>query len=279
MTPQELAQKRVEHWRLRPDLAPNDEKEIREFIKQAGFCYTYHIPKDTIPSLIQTISGGVTANERHTYPQQNDPFQEMLNETFRKYRRQKLFVEVGVFGKHPVIVYHDVFARLYRIIGSDVRGGYLFRRKRNTKLENNILAYLNDKGAASRRELRMAVVPPNEKSSTVLTKALDSLARQLKLVRIREGGENGLQWTTPEQWNPRLCEYAATLDRNEAIEFLIVRFIRISIATSRKALKRFFKNLLPADILDLSLNSLIQRGLVIVDPELIVDGKHALKSR
>ncbi len=279
MTHRDLAQKRVELWRLRPDLAPNDEKEIREFIKLAGFCYTYHIPKDAIPSLIQTISGTVTSNTWNTYPQQNDPYQEMLNETFRTYHKQKLFVEVGVFGKHPVIVYRDVFARLYRIIGSDVRGGYLSRRKRNTQLENAILSFLQDKGAATRKELRLSVTKPRKKDGNELSKALDSLARQLKIIRIRQGNVIDLQWITPEHWNPQLCEEAVTLDRDEAIEFLILRFVKTAIATSRKALKRFFKHIIPSEFLDLTLNSLIQRGLVVVDPELIIDGKRALKTR
>jgi len=277
MTFEELKNKRVERWQLRPDLAPNDEKEIRQFIKRSGFCYTFHIAKDTIPSLIQTISG--SADNNHVHYSQNDPFQEMLNQTFRTYNKQKLFVEVGVFGKHPVIVYRDVFMHLYRIIGSDIRGGYLSKRQRNTKFEQSILTYIEEKGSATRKELRLALQHTIKKNSLPLTKALESLARQLKLVRIREADDNGLQWTTPEYWNSRQCSEAVKLNRDEAIEFLLLRFIDTSIATSRKSLKRFFKYIIPSENLDLSLNSLIQRGLVLIDPELIIDGKRALKIR
>ncbi len=277
MTQRELEQKRVELWRLRPDLAPNDEKEIREFIKEAGFCYTYHIPKDTIPSLIQTITGSVNSEKQFRFSP-SDPFYEMLNETFRSYSNHKLFVEISAFGKHPVIVYRDVFARLYRILGTEVRGGYLARRKRNTKLENEIVTYLNEKGATSRRELRMTLLNKQKNNTIELSKALDALGRQLKIVRIR-ASNNGLMWITPEKWNPRLCRDAADIDREEAIEYLIIRCIRIAVALSRKGLKRFFKNIIPTDVIDLHLNSLIQRKLIVTDPDLIIDGKRALKIR
>ncbi len=277
MTKRELKERRVERWRLRPDLAPNDEKEIRAFIKDAGFCFTYHISKDTIPSLIQTITGSSTANNHFIYSS-DDPFHEMLNETFRAYYKKKLFVEVGVFGKHPVIVYRDIFIRLYRIAGTDIRGGYLARRKRNTNLEKAIIAFLNDKGPVTRRELRISLMS-KKTNSIALTKALESLGRQLKVIRIRQAGYDGLMWITPEKWNPRLCTEASKLERDEVIEYLITRFLQTSVATSRKALKRFFNHIIPPEVMDRTLNSLIQRRLVVVDPDLIIDGKKALKTR
>jgi hypothetical protein len=278
MTSEEYARIRLERWRLRPDLAPNDEHEIRDFIKEAGLCYTYHIPRYTIPSLIQTISGSVTPSEQYSYMPDN-PFHEMLNSTFRVFYKKKLFVEVGVFGKHPVIVYRDVFARLYRIIGTEVRGGYLTKRRRNTNLETAIISFMNEKGPVTRRELRISLLSKKKDTAVVLTKALESLGRRLKVIRIRQAGDNGLMWLTPEKWNPRLCTEAAQLERSEAIEYLILRFLNISVATSRRALKRFFNYIIPSDVTDLTLNSLIQRGLIKVDPDLIIDGKKALKSR
>ncbi len=277
MTQTELAEKRVELWRLRPDLAPNDEKEIRKFIKEAGFCYTYHIPKDTIPSLIQTVSGAVNAPGRYKNSP-DDPFYEMINETYRSYYNQKLFIEVVVFGKHPVIVYRDVLARLYRLTGTDVQRGYLSRRKRNTNLEKAIISYLNEKGPATRRELRLSLFDKRKNSAIKLTKAIESLGRQLKVIRTRQEN-NELRWITPEKWNPHLCNEAIKIERDEAIEYLALRFLQISVASSRKALRRFFKNVIPPAVMDHTLNSLIQRGIIVIDPDLIVDGKRALKAR
>jgi hypothetical protein len=278
MTERELIQKRIENWRIRPDLAPNDEKEIREFIKQAGFCYTYHIPRDTIPSLLQTISGSVDLQIAPGYSE-TDPFNAMLNETFRSYTRQRLFVEVIVFGKHPVIVYRDVFMRLYRLMGSSVRGGYLTRRKRNTRLENDVITFLNEKRTASRKELRLTLLTNKHRQRNELSAALESLGRQLKIVRLRQSGGNELEWATPESWHPELCGESARLDRGEAIDYLIIRLLRTAVAASRKAVHRFFRYTIPADVLDQSLNSLVQRGVIRVDSELIIDGKHALVAR
>lgn len=277
MTQTELAEKRVELWRLRPDLAPNDEKEIRKFIKEAGFCYTYHMPKDTIPSLIQTVSGSVNAPGRYKNSV-DDPFYEMINETFQSYYKQKLFIEVVVFGKHPVIVYRDVFTRLYRLSGADVQRGYLSRRKRNTNLEKNIISFLNENGSTTRRELRLSLLDKRKNNATRLTKALDSLGRQLKIIRTRQKN-NELRWITPETWNPHLCNKAIKIERDEAIEYLALRFLQISVASSRKALRRFFKNVIPPAVMDHTLNSLIQRGIIVIDPDLIRDGKRALKVR
>lgn len=278
MTQLELAQKRVERWRLRPDLAPNDENEIRTFIQSAGFCFTYHIAKDSIPSLIQTISGSVESNNHFGYLS-GDPYHEMLHQTFRIYSKKKLFLEVGVFGKHPVIVYRDVLMRLYRIVGTDIRGGYLANRKRNTNLENAIITFLNEKGPATRRELRISLLSTRKTGGVPLSKSLESLSRQLKVVRIRQSGNEGIQWITPEKWNPRLCAEAVELKRDDAIEYLVTRFLKTAVASSRKALRRFFTNIVPPDVMDRTLNSLIQRGLVVVDPDLIIDGKKALKTR
>jgi hypothetical protein len=278
MTLKELAQKRAELWRLRPLLAPNSEKEIREFLKLAGFCYTYYIARDTIPSITQTISGTHTP-KKHFRFSHNDPFREMLDETFHAYSKQKLFVEVGIFGKHPVIVYRDVFALLYRIAGKKVRGGYIKRRKRNTNIEKDILFYLDEMGPAGRREIRASVFSNRRQNPGILTKVLESLSRQLKIIRTRRSHDAGITWITPEVWNPHLCEEATKIDLSEAIENLIIRFLRISVASSRKSLKRFFQYSIPSDIMDYHLNSLLQRGIIITDPELILRGKRALKIR
>ncbi len=277
MTEQELIQHRVERWRLRPDLAPNNEKEIREFIKTAGLCYTYHISKDSLPSLIQTVSGAIHSPTRYKITL-DDPFYAMINETFRSYFKQKLFVEVVIFGKHPVIVYRDVLVRLYRLTGAEIQRGTVSKRKRNTKIENEIISFLNDKGPATRRDIRLAILDKRKNTAGVLTKTLDSLGRQLKIIRSRQENSE-LLWITPEKWDPRLCDDAIKIERDEAIEYIILRFLQISIASSRKALKRFFKNVIPTDLLDHSLNSLIQRGLIVIDPDLIIDGKRALKAR
>ncbi len=274
----DLAEKRTELWRLRPHLAPNNEKEIREFIKSAGFCYTYHISRDTIPSLTQTISGTHTP-KTHLLFSDTDPFREMLDETFRVYSKQKLFIEVGIFGKHPVIVYRDVFSRLYRIAGKEVRGGSIRRRKRNTNIEKAVLSFLDERGPAGRREIRASVFSNFGKDPGTLTKVLESLSRQLKIIRTRRADEIQIAWLTPEKWNARLCEESSNIDLSETIEYLIIRFLSISIASSRKSLKRFFQHVIPFDIMDYHLNSLIQRGLVVTDTELIIDGKRALKIR
>lgn len=274
----DLAEKRTELWRLRPHLAPNNEKEIREFIKLAGFCYTYHIPRDTIPSLTQTISG-IRIPKTHFPFSNTDPFREMLDETFRIYSKQKLFVEVGIFGKHPVIVYRDVFSRLYRIAGKEVRSGYINRRKRNTNIEKAVLSFLDERGPAGRREIRTSVFSNDRKEPGTLTKVLESLSRELKIIRTRRMYDTRIAWLTPEKWNPRLCEESTKIDLSDAIEYLIIRFLRISVASSRKSLKRFFQHVIPSDIMDYHLNSLIQRGLIVTDAELVLEGKRALKIR
>lgn len=278
MTEQELREKRVERWRLRPDLAPNNEKEVRSFIKDVGFCRTYHTPKTTIPSLIQTITG-VDNSYPHFNHTHDDPYNEMLKETFRRYAQQKLFVEVGVFGKHPVIVYRDVFMRLYRIIGRDIKGGYLTRRQRNTKLETSIISLLTATGPLSRRTIRLSLHGNERSRSNAISAALESLYRQMKLIRVRYVGDDPLEWATPEQWNPCLCQKSTHLSRDEAIEYLILRFLHTAVASSRKTIHRFFKHVIPEEIIDHSVNSLVQRGLILIDPELILDGKKALKAR
>jgi hypothetical protein len=278
MTIQELVRKRIERWRLRPDLAPNDEKEIRRFIKDVGFCYTFHIPKDTIPSLIQTI-GGTQDVGNHFAEKPNNPYHQMLSETFAAYRKQKLFLEVGIFGKHPVTIYRDVFVRIYRVTGNHVRGGSPLRRKRNTKLEQLILEYLTEKETATRRDLRLSVLTKKQHDLNVLTRSLESLSKQLKIIRLRQSDNNELIWMRPEQWSPQLCRQASELSYDDAVEDLILRFLTTTIATSRRAVRKFFKHCIPPTLLDYRLDSLLQRGLILVDPELIIDGKKALKIR
>jgi hypothetical protein len=276
MTKHELDRNRLERWRLRPELAPNDEKEIRSFLKEMGYCYTYHVQNEILPSLIQTIKG---TTERDVHPSNNhdDPFQEILTETFRSYERQRLFIELNCFGNHPVIVYRDVFIRLFRLHGGTTRRRHLgLPGKRMSGLENAVLKYIREKGGATRRELRFSLVQKRRTDARRLTRALDVLSRDLRIVRGRRYSNEEILWTTPVQWYSRLPSSVSALDTDEALEYLILRFLKTTIASSRRTIRLFFRHIVPSEHIDLSLNSLIKRGLITVDPHLILDGKRAL---
>jgi hypothetical protein len=276
MTQYDLEQCRVRRWRIRPDLAPNDEKEIRSFLKEVGYCYTYHIQNDILPSLLQTIKG-TREPDKHPSGLHNDPFQEILTETFRSYERQRLFIEVNCFGKHPVIVYRDVFTRLIRLLGISSRNRRPgLPKRRTTGLEDAVLKYIREKGGATRRELRVSIIQKRKTDARRLTKALETLGQDLRIVRGRKYHNDEIFWMTPLQWYSRLPDAINYMDGEEALEYLILRFLKTTVASSRRTIRSFFKHIVAPDQLDLSLNSLIKRGLITVDPHLIIDGKRAL---
>ncbi len=278
MTLRELQKRRIEVWRLSPGLAPNNEKEIREFLKKAGFCYTYHVQKNLLPSLIQTIKGSTELEGSFSYTN-DDPFHEILSETFRIYERHKLFIEVNCFGKHPVIVYRDVFIRLYRLLCTPIRTRFSGVRRRPTRLEDSILKHINDSGGATRRELRMTFLQRKKTDARRLTRTIEALGRDLRIVRGRRTRNDEIYWMTPRQWFDKLDDLAGDLHGEESLEYIILRFLNTSIATSRRSIRNFFKTSFPPVTIDFVLNSLIQRGLITVDPNLVIDGKRALKPR
>ncbi|MGA9365052.1 MAG: crosslink repair DNA glycosylase YcaQ family protein [Bacteroidota bacterium] len=277
MTVEEFEEKRARQWHLRPEFALTTERELLKFIQDVGAASLSLGKNALFPSLVRAIDGSV----RRWYPRlyRNSPYAELMEKFWKRYVESRQIFEVNLVQDTPGVVSRKWMIALFAILGES----HLGRRRRSysvqprfTKLELAAFKVILEKGPISQKHLTLALNLWNKSSRRQLGTGLQKLWKALKILRVGYTRQDGGLWDIPIRWDPPLRESASTVPREKAVAELIKKYITMAVATSRKRISRAFAGILTPTQISEALRYLLLKKSVVIDTNLILDGKRAL---
>jgi hypothetical protein len=277
MTVEEFEEKRVRQWHLRPEFALTAERELFKFVQDVGAVSLSLGKKALFPSLVQAIDGST----RRWYPRvyRNSPYAELMERFWNRYVESRQIFEINLVHDTPGVVSREWMIALFAILGES----HLGRRRRSysvqsrfTKFELATYKVILEKGPISRKHLTIALNLWNKTSRRQLGNGLQKLWKALKILRVGYARQDDALWDIPIRWDPSLRESASAVPREKAVAKLIKNYITMAVATSRKRISKAFAGILTPTQISEALRYLLLKKSVVVDNELILDGKKAL---
>jgi hypothetical protein len=277
MTVEEFEVKRARQWHLSPECLLTTEREVFRFVQSVGAVSLSLGNNPLFPSLIQAIDGST----RRRYPRlyRNSPYAELMERFLSRYIESRQIFEVNLVQNVPGVVSREWMVALFAILGDNQLG----RRKRGysvyprfTELELAAYKVIQEKGSISQKQLTLALNLWTKTSRHQLGRGLQNLWKALKILRVGHARQDGALWDIPSRWDPSLKKRASAVPREKAVAELIRKYVAMAVATSRKRISRAFAGVLtPAQISEV-LRYLLLKKSIVVDNQLILDGKKAL---
>lgn len=277
MTVEEFEEKRAQLWHLRPEFALTAERELFKFVQGVGAASLSRAKNALFPSLVRAIDG--SARRRHPGWDRHSPYAELMEKFLSRFIESKQIFEVNLVQDTPGVVSREWMVALFAILGESHLGRRrraYFVQPRFTKLEDSVYKVIREKGPISQRHLTLALNLWTKTSRRQMGKGLQKLWKALKILRVGYAWQDGALWDTPMHWDPSLRESASAIPPEKAVAELIKKYITMTVATSRKRISRAFAAILTPTQISEALRYLLLKKSVVVDKNLILDGKKAL---
>ncbi|HEY4643710.1 MAG TPA: hypothetical protein VIH68_03235 [Bacteroidota bacterium] len=272
MTIEELEVRRSKRWRWRPELALDSEEEMLGFVDDMGFCLVDQKKNVPLPSLARAIDDAGS-------PRRSPEVNELLSSFWDTYRPKKKVLEWNCFFQSISAVSVKYLPLLYAVVGDrrpdrDYRAQ--FREKRLTLQDVRVYEMILQSGPITWRELRVAHNAWQKKQVAALELSLQRLWKGLKILRVAASNGKGSQWQATCSWDVRLLKRSLVWSRQEALQHLILHYVDIAIAVSRREIQRVFHGLADSSAINAAVNQLFLASLLDVDPTLVLHGKKAI---
>lgn len=275
MTIEELEDRRAEKWCRRPELALDTKEELLRFVNEMGFCLIDQRKNAPLPSLVRAI-------EDVGSPRRSPEVNGLLKSFWDTYRPKKKVLEWNSLLHALSVVSSSHLPLFYALIG-DRHPGSDYRKqlkeKKLTLLEVRIYESIVEEGPISWKHLRYAFNAWQKKQAALLEHSLWRLWRGLKIVRVGSSSREGSLWQATCSWDRRLLARSSAWTQQEALQRLILHYVEIAIATSRRQVKRVFYGLADSSAINSAVGQLFLASRLDVDPSLILDGKKAIIQR
>jgi hypothetical protein len=277
MTVEEFEEKRAQLWHLRPEFALTAERELFKFVQGVGAASLSPAKNALFPSLVRAIDG--SARRRHPGWDRNSPYAELMEKFLSRYIESKQIFEVNLVQDAPGVVSREWMVALFAILGESHLGRRrraYFVQPRFTKLELAAYRVIQEKGPISQRHLTLVLNLWNKTSRRQLGNCLQKLWKALRILRVGYARQDGALWDIPIRWDPSLRGSASAVPREKAVAELINKYITMAVATGRKRISRAFAGILTPIQISEALRYLLLKKSVVIDKNLILDGKRAL---
>lgn len=277
MTLEEFEEKRARQWHLRSEFALITEKEVLKFVQDVGAATLSLTKKPLFPSLVQAING--SSHRGHPQGYSNSPSAELIEKFMSRYFKSRQIFEVSLVQNNPGVVSREWMIALFALLGESHIGRGRYRisiKPKFSRFELAVCDLIQKKGPISQKHLVLALNLWNKTSRRRLRKALPRLWKALKILRVGYARQEGTLWDTPIRWDPSLRQDAAAVSREKAAAELIKKYVTMAIATSRKRISKSFAGILTPTQVSEALRYLLLKKSVVVDRDLILDGKRAL---
>jgi hypothetical protein len=277
MTVEEFVDKRERKWHLRPELALATESEMFQFIRDVGVASLSPQKKCLFPSLAQAIEGA--SHRRHAQWFKNRPYAELMERFWNRYIESRRAFMVNLLSNTPGVVSREWMVALLALHGegssSRRRHGYSVRPK-FSRYELDAYDIIQKNGPLSKRQLILALNLWNRTSRRKLEKSLLKLWKALRIIQVGYAQREGMIWEVPVRWDPSLKKEADETSQESAAARLIKKYVDVAVATNRKRISKAFAGILtPSAISDILHNLLLTKS-ILVDKQLVLDGKKAL---
>jgi hypothetical protein len=149
-------------------------------------------------------------------------------------------------------------------------------RPKFARFELAVYDIIRKKGPLSKRQLILALNLWNRTSRRQLVKSLLKLWKALRILQVGYTRREGTIWEVPVRWDPSLQKDADGLSQEKAAAQLIKKYVEMAVAANRKRISKAFAGILtPSEISD-TLDALLLKKSIVVDKQLVLDGKKAL---
>jgi hypothetical protein len=256
MTEQELAQLRVQKWRL--DRRPVRTLEAaREFIDAVGFCLLY---PERPPVLLPTFMGAWVGEDDRLPTSQHafaDPRTQPAIDLMVRLLREKSAFEANLFSENVFLVSAAVFPFFYGLVGDRnprqvPKPGARFRY---SPLARDLFEVLRQHGASNKGWLRDAL--GSGSSPQALDRALGELWSQLRITRVDYRPGEGAYWDALYRWAPEAVRQGIELSVPEALTALISKYLDCVIAAETSEVVEFFSHLVSRSKVKEAINALL----------------------
>jgi hypothetical protein len=277
MTVEEFVDKRERKSHLRPELALTMENEMFRFVRDVGATSISAERKGLFPSLAQAIDG--LSHPRHAQWSKNRPHAELIERFWNRYIESRRAFIVNLLCNTRGVVSREWMVALLTLRGEGSSSSHKHTYSTRPKFSRFELAVddiIREKGPLSRRQLILALDLWNRTSRRKLEKSLLKLWKALKILQVGYTRREGAIWEVPTRWDPSLQEDADGLSQEKAATELIKKYVESVVATNRKRISKAFAGIpTPAEISD-TLHALFLKKSIVIDKELVLDGKKAL---
>jgi len=240
-TSPELAQSRRERWRLTPERAVRTLDDAREFLRDVGFCLLYPVrPAVVVPTFI-----GATLGAEESLPTTKqaavDPRARLASELVIRLLNEKLAFEVPYGSETSLLVSAAEFPYFYALIGERNPKTPPSAGPRGEKMLVRHTFELIQKAAATEQQLLTNL--GKSISESALVRALQELWSHLRIVRIDSRASdhaNAITWDALSRWAEKEVRTGMHMSRDEALSFLISRYLESVVAAEPREVEDFF---------------------------------------
>src|SRR5215468_1034803 len=264
-----LSARRRENFRQRPGLRVRSARDARRFVDAVGFCSTFHVFPEGVPSLWEAVVG----RPRPRWPRRShhDAGVGLTWELKNVLPHRRLVYYGKLVKARPMLVALDVFPAFYALVrGSQTARDYVgeYQAGRLSVTAKRIMDSLMRESPQYTRSLRAECFMLEPSKTREFERAMAELQQGLWIVKTEERYEPtfSYRWDLLERWLPEATALGRRLRRSTALDHLLTRYLRAAVYATPAGLARLFA--VPRTDVDAAVTRLARARAVSVGVEI-----------
>src|SRR6266545_4798071 len=259
-----LLGRRRGNFRQRPGLRVRSAPEALRFVNTVGFCSTFYVFPEGLPSLWEAVAGRPNPRwPRRSHHDAGIGLTWNLKDVLPS-RRQVYYGKL-VKGR-PVLVALDLFPAFYALVrGAQRARDYAaeYQAGRLSATAKRLMESLVRESPQYTRGLRAESFMLEPSKTREFERAMAELQQGLWIVKTEERYEPtfSYRWDLLEAWLPETVAAGRRLSRERALEHLVARYARAAVFTRERLLQRLFG--CPAADVTRAVGRLVERGALV----------------
>ena len=236
-----LLARRQENFRQRPRLRVRSARDARRFVDAVGFCSTFHVFPDGVPSLWEAVVG----RPRPRWPRRShhDPGIGLTWELKDVLPRRREVYYGKLVKQRPVLVALDLFPAFHALVRGSQRARHYLREYETGRLSlaaKRIMDSLMRESPQYTRGLRAECFMLEPSRTREFERAMAELQQGLWIVKTEERYEPSFsyRWDLLERWLPEATAEGRRLRRSAALERVLARHLRAAVFSTPAVLAR-----------------------------------------
>jgi hypothetical protein len=238
-----LLERRRRNFRQRPGLRVRSAREALRFVNAVGFCSTFHVFREGLPSLWEAVVG----RPRPRWPRRShhDAGIGLTWELKDVLPRRRQVYYGKLIKTRPVLVALDAFPAFYALVrGSQRAQDYTgeYHAGRLSLTAKRIMDSLMRESPRYTRGLRADCFMLEASKTREFERAMAELQQGLWIVKTEERYEPtfSYRWDLLERWLPEAVAEGRHLGRVAALDNVLARHLRAAVYSTPAALARLF---------------------------------------
>ena len=238
-----LLARRRENFRQRPGLRVKSARDARRFVDAVGFCSTFHVFPEGVPSLWEAVVG----RPRPRWPRRSHHDAGIgLTWELKNVLPHRREVYYGKLVKsRPVLVALDLFPAFHALVrGSQRARQYVgeYQAGRLSLTAKRIMDSLMRESPQFTRGLRAECFMLEPSRTREFERAMAELQQGLWIVKVEERYEPSFsyRWDLLERWLPEAAAEGRRLSRSAALDRVLARHVLAAVYSTPLLLARLF---------------------------------------